>query len=179
MNNSTTSGIVTRFAIITVIMMMATVKSYAQKERVQAAFIYQLTQLIEWCPDGQNGNFVIGVLGDAPELFRELSTLNNRRVGSQPIEVVPVDGVADIAQPNILFVASSQFGNIDQIETQVSGFCTLIISDQSGSASRGAGITTEYDERDGRLRLDISRRYMRDKSLNVSNRLYNLATNIY
>ena len=167
-----------RLAII-VFLIALYVDAYGQKERIQTAFIYQMTQLIEWCPEGKEGNFVIGIMGDVPELYQEMMGLNNRRVGTQQIEVSAIQDVLEISRTNILIVPDNQFDNINEISSLASGFCTLIISDRRGSATRGAGIAMVYDERQSGIVLDINQRYMRTNSLTVNRRLLDLATNLY
>ncbi len=162
-----------------VVILMTSINSYAQKAKLQTAFIYQITQLIEWCPDGKEGNFTIGVLGNEGELMSELNALNNRRVGTQQVEVINIADLSGLSKTNILFVPQSQFNNIDQVTSRVSGFCTLIISDRPDSVTRGAGISIVYDERHGRLVLEINTRYMRANSLNVNRRLIDLASNVH
>jgi hypothetical protein len=167
-----------RLAII-VLLIALSVDVNGQKERIQTAFIYQMTQLIEWCPDGKEGNFVIGIIGDVPDLYQEMIGLNNRRVGTQQIEVSPIRDISEISRTNILIVPDEQFDNINEIASHVSDFCTLIISDRRGSATRGAGIAMVYDERQSGILLDINQRYMRTNSLTVNRRLLDLATNLY
>lgn len=159
--------------------LMISINSQAQKEKLQTAFIYQITQLIEWCPEGKEGNFIIGLLGSENALMSELNALNNRRAGTQRIEVINIADVSAISRTNILIVPDSQFNNIDQISSKVSDFCTLIVSDRVGSASRGAGISIVYDQRQSGLVLEINNRHMRMNSLNVNQRLLNLASNVY
>jgi len=164
-----------------VFVLLVSINVNAQKEKLQTAFIYQLTRLVEWCPDGKNGNFVIGVVGNEPAILAELLALQVRRVGAQQIEVKSFPTIADISKANILFVTEAQFDNIEQIAAVNTGTCTLIVSDKYGSAKRGAGagVSLFYNSRVGKLEFEINRGYMRDKSFNVNDQLYNLATNVY
>jgi hypothetical protein len=164
---------------VIIVIMMFSLNANAQKERLQTAFVYQLTRLIEWCPDGKQGNFVIAIIGSEPALLNELLALQVRRVGTQQIEIKTFPAIADITKANILFVPDAQFGNVDQISGLVSGTCTLIVSEREGSARRGAGVSLVYNTRIGKIEFEINRGYMREKSLNVNDQLYNLATNIY
>jgi hypothetical protein len=149
------------------------------KERLQTAFIYQLTRMIEWCPDGKQGNFVIGILNGDQVFINELMTLQTRRVGAQQIEIVSYSSIDNITKPNILFVPNAHFDNVSQISSKVSGFCTLIISDRSGSANRGAGISLNFDSSQQGIVFEMNRKYMSDRSLNVNNQLTNLASRVY
>jgi hypothetical protein len=137
----------------------------AQQERLQTAFIYQLTRLIEWCPQGKEGNFVIVVLGNAPALVTELNALNGRRVGSQQIEVKAISSPAEITKANI--------------SSKISGFCTLVVSNSPGSASKGAGVSIVYNDRLSKLEFEINKGFMQSNSLTVNDQLYKLASKVY
>lgn len=165
--------------LLTVMLFSITVN--AQEEKMQTAFIYQLTRLIEWCPEGKEGNFVIAVVGDEPDLLAQLSALQVRRVGNQQIEVKSYSDVTEVGKTNILFVPKNLFEQITQITQKAEGACTLIISDEVGSArtGKGAGVTLIYDRREGKLEFHINRNYMRERSFTVNSKLYDLATRVY
>ena len=163
---------------VMVFFLSLSINANAQKEKLQTAFLYQLTRLVEWCPEGKQGNFVIGVLGNDPALMAELKALSARRVGTQLIEVKSFASANDITNANVVFVPNSQFGNIGAVASKTSGFCTLIVAEQSGAANKGAGVSIVYNERQSKLEFEI-KGYMQRKSLNVSDQLYNLATTVY
>jgi hypothetical protein len=163
-----------------IILLFLSVNANAQsKERLQTAFIFQLTRMIEWCPDGKQGNFIVGVVAGDQAFIDELLTLQARRVGGQQIEIKSFSSIDNVTKSNILFVPHSQFDNISQVASKVGGFCTLIISDRAGSANRGAGISLTYNERQQGIEFEINRKYMSEKSLNVNNQLTNLASRVY
>ncbi|MDD3891277.1 MAG: YfiR family protein [Bacteroidales bacterium] len=166
-------------AFTTVFLLLLSIDANAQKEKIQTAFLYQITRLIEWCPEGTEGNFIIGVVGNEPAISSELNVLAARRVGSQQIEIKTFSSVAAITKANILFVPESQFNNINEIVAKTSDFCTLIVAEQYGATKKGAGISIVYNSRLSKLEFEISKSYMRRNSLNVSNQLYDLATSIY
>ncbi|MFP4557530.1 MAG: YfiR family protein [Bacteroidales bacterium] len=161
------------------VILTVSINANAQKERLQTAFIYQLTRLIEWCPEGKQGSFVIAVLGSEQGLITELQALNGRSVGSQKIEIKSFSSVSDISSTNILFVPDSQFDNVRQITNNLKGGCTLIVSDRSGAAGLGAGVSLVFNQSASKLEFEINRGYMRRNSLNVNDQLYNLASKVY
>lgn len=167
--------------LLIVFVLLISVSANAQKEKLQTAFIYQLTRLVEWCPEGKEGAFVIGIVGYEPTLFAELQTLQYRKVGGQPVEVKLYPTLSDIGKSNILFVPDSEFDKIDQIASKATGACSLIVSDRYGAARRGvgAGVTLYYNTSMGKIEFEINKKYMKDKSLSVNDQLYSLATNVY
>ncbi len=166
--------VITFFIILTISM-----NANAQKERLQTAFIYQLTRLIEWCPEGKQGNFVIAVLGNEQTLLTQLEALKGRRVGSQEIEIRTFSSIGDIVPTNVLFVPDSEFNNVRQIANNLKGNCTLIVSDRKGAAGLGAGVSLVFNNSASKLEFEINRGYMRSNSLNVNDQLYNLASKVY
>ncbi len=177
MKTKTFTSLLSVFAMV--FFLSLSINANAQKEKLQTAFLYQLTRLIEWCPEGKQGNFVIGVLGNDPALMAELKALTARRVGTQQIELKSFASANDITNANVVFVPNSQFGNIGAVASKTSGFCTLIVAEQSGAANKGAGVSIVYNERQSKLEFEINKGYMQTKSLNVSNQLYNLAATVY
>ncbi len=165
--------------LVTLLIVLTSFNANAQKEKLQTAFIFQLTRMIEWCPDGKEGNFVIAIVGDAPALMQELSALNGRRIGSQAIEVKTFQNADAIDKSNILFVPNSEYGNIKNISTKADGTCTLIIAEKEGAANANAGISIVYNPTEAKLEMEINKGYMRKHSLNVNNQLYSLATKTY
>ena len=151
----------------------------AQKEKLQTAFIYQLTRLIEWCPEGKEGNFVIGVLGNEPTLMAELTALTVRRVGNQQIEIKTFAGISNIEAVNIIFVSNAHFDDIKEVSTKVGNHCTLIVSERTGGANKGAGVSIIYNEKLAKLELEINKGYMKRKALNVNDQLYSVASTVY
>ncbi len=151
----------------------------AQKEKLQTAFIFQLTRLIEWCPEGKQGNFVIGILGDAPALMAELSALNGRKVVGQAIEVRTFASAGDIVKCNMLVIPNNKSGELGAASAKVGSNCTLIISDKSGAANQGAGISFVFLDDQSKIQYEISRGYMGKHSLNVNEQLFKLAKNVY
>lgn len=164
-----------------VLMLMLSINANAQKEKLQTALIYQLTRLVEWCPEGKQGNFVVAIVGNEPALLNELLALQVRRVGTQQIEVKSFVSIGDITKANILFIPESMFDNVEEITAKAGGECTMLISDKVGAARRGAGadVSLVYNTRVSKLELEINRGNMRSKGFSVNDQLYNLATNIY
>lgn len=151
----------------------------AQKEKLQTAFVYQLTRLVEWCPDGKAGNFIIGVVGDNPILVTELGALQSRRVGDQPIEVKSFSSIDAATKCNILFIPSARASDLKAANAKVGTDCTLIISDQEGGADMGAGVSIVFIAESSKIQYEINKRYMSKYSLNVNDQLYKLASKVY
>lgn len=166
-------------ALVLTGLIMSGFTASAQREKLQTAFVYQLTRLIEWCPDGKTGNFVIGVVGDYPLLVTELSALQSRRVGEQTIEVKSFTSIDAATKSNILFIPSARATDIKAAAAKIGSDCTLIISDQEGGVDLGAGVSIIFIPETSKIQYEINKRYMSKYSLNVNDQLYKLASKIY
>lgn len=153
--------------------------AHAQKEKLQTAFVYQLTRLIEWCPEGKTGNFVVGVLGNNPALVTELNALQVRKVADQKIEVKSFASLGEVDKCNILFIPNASSDDIKAANSKIGNSCTLIIGDQEGDARIGAGISIIFLKESSKIQYEISKSFMSRHSLNVNDQLYKLATKIY
>jgi hypothetical protein len=161
------------------LLMISGYTANAQREKLQTAFIFQLTRLIEWCPAGKQGNFVIGVLGDAPATMAEFSALNGRKVAGQTIELQNFASVDNIVNCNILFIPASRSGDIKAAAAKIGKNCTLIVADKSGSAGQGAGISLVYLDDQSKIQYEINKSYMSKYSLNVNDQLFKLAKEVF
>ncbi|PKP36207.1 MAG: hypothetical protein CVT98_08635 [Bacteroidetes bacterium HGW-Bacteroidetes-15] len=149
----------------------------AQHEKTQAAIIYQLTRLVDWCPTGKQGNFIIGVLCDEHNLLNELYALNGRMVSSQKIEVKKFTNINQVRTANILFVSNTKTCDLPKIITEIGNGCTLIIADKEGAAKEGAAIS--FIQKDGQLKFEFSSVYAEKHSLSINNKILDLAENVF
>ena len=173
LRNSTTKVITT--ALLSLFVFTAN----AQKERLQTAFVYQLTRLIEWCPEGKTGNFVVGVVGNNPTLVTELTALQVRKVANQKIEIKSFASLNEATKCNILFIPNATSDEIKTANSKIGNSCTLIIGDQKGDARIGAGVSIIFLKESSKIQYEISKSFMSRHSLNVNDQLYKLASKIY
>ncbi|HOP05426.1 MAG TPA: YfiR family protein [Tenuifilaceae bacterium] len=168
------------FKVLTTIFLALLVfTANAQKEKLQTAFVYQLTRLIEWCPEGKTGNFVVGVVGNYPTLVSELTALQVRKVAEQKIEVKSFASLNEVTKCNILFMPDAKKDDLRAANEKIGNACTLIIGDQQGDARVGAGVSIVFLRESSKIQYEISRSFMSTHSLNVNDQLYKLASNIY
>lgn len=147
--------------------------SFGQIEKVKSAFIYQFTKYIEWCPDYQTGDFVIGVLGDSP-IIGELNTISqNKKVVNQAIIVKRFSDVQDISKCNILFIAEDMNNYFSSVCSKLNSTCTVIICEKEGMAQNGAAIN--FVENEGKIFFELNKHAFSSRLLKVNNQLSNLA----
>jgi hypothetical protein len=144
-----------------------------QTEKIQSAFIYQLTKHIDWCPALKGGDFVIATLGET-SLTQELkSLLQSKTVGPQNISVKSVSSLSNISGINILVIPKNKSGQLSAALKQVEGKCTLVVTEELGLGKQGAGVN--LIEQDGKMVLELNKSYCSNHDLTVSSRLFNFA----
>ena len=126
-------------------------KVLAQNQKLQTAIVYQLTRLIDWCPNGKQGNFTIGLLGDDEVLLNELNSLQGRKVIDQQIVIKNISSVQESGTVNILFVARTRTNDLPSIMSAIGSGCTLVVADKPGAAGEGAAISLV--ENNGRIQF--------------------------
>lgn len=159
------------------VMVQGTTLKAQEIEKIQTAIIFQLTRLIDWCPNGKQGNFTIGLLGEETKLLNELNALQGRKVSDQPIVVKTITNLSDAGKINILFVPRSRAEEIPGLISAIGSTCTLVVADKPGAASQGAAIS--FVEVNGKVHFEINRSYAERHSLSVNNKLLELAMNVY
>jgi hypothetical protein len=149
----------------------------AQREKIVAAYVYQFTRFLDWCPEGKSGDFTIAVLGDSP-VTKELQAIaNNKKIGNQSIIVRSIASMNEIGKTNILFLPSGKSSQLGNINGQIGSRCTLVIVDKAGTASNGACIS--FVEVDGKMQFEINKPAITSRSIQINSELTKLAKNVY
>lgn len=166
-----------KWLVLIVLLGLASSQLYSQVARLQAAFIFQFTKMIEWCQDGKQGDFQLVLFGSDLELEKELSALNGRMVGSQRLVFSSTTNTASFAGAELVVVSESEASKLSQVINATGSGCTLVVSAKSGGAANGAGIS--FTVSGDKLNFEINRTYMQNHSLKVNDQLYKLAKTIY
>lgn len=143
--------------------------------KVYANIIYQFTKYMEW-PDeaGGSGPFVIGVVGDL-RLHAELkSVTENKTVDGQKIIVRNVSTDGTFNNCHILFLSPTETSNFKKIELITRKQPVVLITKDTGLARRGASVN--FVTVDNRLQLEINKKTILSKNINIASELLKLAT---
>jgi hypothetical protein len=152
------------------------IQGYAQKEKLQTAFIYQFTKLIEWCPSYKSGDFVIGILGSS-SITGELASLKGKTVASQSIVIKTLSSVSEIDKCQIVFLPSAKSGQLSAVNNKIGNACTLVITEKSGLCNEGASIN--FIEEGGKIGFEINKASFSKHSLVINSKLSTLAKKVY
>ncbi len=114
--------------------------------QAQSLFIYNFSRLIQWPAGNQTGDFVIGVIGD-DELYNSLiTTMSNKKVGSQPIVIKKFDTPESLTRCHIIFVGNRKVAAFDDVIGRLRGSNSLIITARKGMVNMGSAIDFFLDQ---------------------------------
>jgi hypothetical protein len=123
---------------------------------IKSSYVYNFCKLISWPQSKNNGNFIIGVLGD-PGLYKQLiSKYSNKLIGNQPIEIIQLLGTEQMPNLHVLFVAH-----------------TLVIAEHPDGIKNGA--TLNFVVIDNQLKFEVGETNASDYGLTIGITLKSLA----
>ena len=139
---------------------------------LKAAFLYHLTQFVEWPPEAFSAAedpLVIGVLGTDPfgktlnEIVRDEVVKNRKLIVQQYRNKEEIKGC------HILFISQSEGERLDEILSALKGRHILTVGDTEGFAQRG-GMVRFITEKN-KIRLRINMDSVKAASLSISSKL--------
>jgi hypothetical protein len=144
----------------------------AQEEKFKALFLYNFTKYIEWPSSVQQGNFVIGVLGDTS--FEELlsTMLVGKKVGNQSIVVKYFNSTNNVENCQLLFLSKEKSAQVDEILSFMANKNILLVSESGGMIISGSGIN--FINKGGKLTYEIKKSNIEKYGLKVNGNLLNL-----
>ncbi len=163
--------------------MPATASADAPTEpEVKAVFVYNFGKFVKW-PESEYSDetrterpFVIGVLGEDPVGDALDRLVANHVVQGRHVSVSRFASMKDYLPCDILFIASSETGDLKTILKSVQGSSTLTVSDVPHFTERGGmfGFQTE----NSRVRFEVNLGSAQSAGLTVSSQLLKLARNV-
>ncbi len=157
--------------------------SWAQGPRptvpqVEAAYLYNFGKFVTWPPDRINDvdQFRICVLGKDPFGSVLDSTVAGDRIGGRQIAVQRITQVQQAAPCSILFVSTSEEGNLRPILDAAIRLHILTVSDIKRFAQRGGviGLIVQED----RVRFEVNRDVAERCHLQLSSELLKVALRV-
>lgn len=163
------SKIIFGILVMTVIPFMAKSQDY----RIHSVFIYNFTKYIQWPSSDQNGDFVIGVLGNSPMVASLEKLAAERKIGTRSMVVKKFASVDQITKCHMLFIPEKSSNDLDAAIAKISGQSTLIMTERNGLGMKGSGIN--FITVDGKQKFELNKAATDKAQLKVSNELTSLA----
>lgn len=113
----------------------------ATEAKIKVVYLYNFTKYIQWPPEYQAGDFIIGVLNGSPALLNELTKMaSSKTAGSQRFIIKNYKTVAEIGKCNMLYVPEGSNSLLGDALKKVKGLSTLLVTEFEGDAKKGAAI---------------------------------------
>jgi hypothetical protein len=150
----------------------------AQEYQLKAAFLVNFAKFITWPPQafppGQQ-EFILCVAGDNP-FGAALSGLDKKTVGGRPIRLVLVESVKNIPPCHLLFVSRSEEKHLGSLVASLNRQPVVTVSDSSVFIKAGGHI--EFVTKGSRLSFAINHTAMKERGMQASAALLNLAVEV-
>lgn len=141
--------------------------------RIKAVFIMNFTKLIEWPKPYRHGEFIVGVIGETP-LYTELTKMAKiKKVANQSLAIKKYKTINEIGKCHILYVTKTKSKEISDVLKKIKSNNTLVITEQTGLADKGAGIN--FVVKNNRQKFELNKTNVEKYKLKVSSNLEALA----
>jgi hypothetical protein len=137
---------------------MAPVAAAPTTAEVEAVFLFNFSQFVDWPPQAfpdPDSPIVIGVLGSDPFGAALDDVVRGEMVKGRPLVVRRFQHVEQLTDCHILFVSRSERARLDPIVQTLKGRSILTVSDLDGFASGGGVIGFVLVENKIRLRVNL------------------------
>jgi len=161
---------------ILLISIFAINSGYAQERtmpEIHSMMVYNFMKYVHWPPTSTNGDFVIGVVGDADVYATLTKWYGTKTKGSQKIVIKQFGSASDLSDCHVLYVGKSKSSAFASIKTAVAGKSTLIITDKSGLGKKGSGIN--FKTVNNKLKFELNQAAIASANLKVSSQLSGMA----
>jgi hypothetical protein len=142
--------------------------------RVQTIYIWNFTKYIQWPANYQEGDFVIGVLGNSPIIPQLRGLANSKKVvGDQRMVVKQYRTPANVDKCHILFIPNAESKHLAEVKENLKNSATLIVTEKNGLALQGSIIN--FILMGGKWRFELNLSEVDKAGLKVSNQLTRVA----
>lgn len=146
----------------------------ASEYEVKAAFIYNFTRFVQWPQARASGPLDICVMGEDPFGSAIDAAVAGKSVGERAINVARVEAIEEAKACEVLFISSSQEGELEDILETLADAPVLTVGDMDDFAERGGMINLTKEG--NHVRFEINVDALEDAGLRASSRLLRLAT---
>jgi hypothetical protein len=141
---------------------------------VHANIIYHFTKYVAWPESKKSGDFVIGIVGDSPLYDALKLKVANKTAVGQKIVVKQISRSQQVIDCHILFISEEESDALKKIASRTAEYPVLLVCEDEGAASRGAAINFKVESE--RLKLEINKNNIEQRSLSVASELLRLGT---
>jgi len=126
--------------------------------QIKAVFLFNFAQFVEWPAAAfheAQAPLVIGVLGDDPFGALLDEAVRGERIGGRPLVVRRYRRVDEVGECHILFISSSEAGQIDRVVARLKGRSVLTVGDTEPFNRVGGMVRFVIENKKIRLRINV------------------------
>jgi hypothetical protein len=146
----------------------------AQESKIMALYIYNFVRYVEWPVSSQNGNFVIGVVGESPISDELEKIIVGKKVNNQAVILKKISNTDQATFCHVLFISEKYCDKVDGVTNSKNN--TLMICERKGVVSKSSAIS--FIRQDTKIKFEINKENIKKSGLYVNNQLEFLATNV-
>ena len=149
----------------------------AQMAKFKALFVYNFAQNTNWSGEvTTNDDFIITIIGDN-DIANELKTLaGSRKIGINKMVIKETSTVDNVGKSQIIYLSENHSSQMPILTSYQKNNKVLIIGNQQGICSQGAGISFIIDE--GKLKFEISPDNIEKQGLTISKKIISLGVQV-
>lgn len=140
---------------------------------IKASFVYNFAKLVGWPDKKSDGNFRIGILGDADLYKQIIEKYSGKQIGNQVIEIVQLLSPEQMPELHILFISRKAAEMTAPISSKLNKEHTMIITEDEKGLSNGA--TLNFVVVDNQQKFEISETNAASQELTIGMTLKSLA----
>lgn len=167
------TGILIRTAVVASILSLSA-QAQTTNFKVYSLFVMNIAKYSSW-PEAAT-EFHIAVVGKS-KVYDELLAYSSREINGAKIKVSQVDNLADIGQPQILYLSDGKSSQLEEILKITQGKAVMVVTEREGLYKKGAGFSFFVTETNN-LRFDINNTELERRRIKVAKNLSGLAHDI-
>lgn len=151
----------------------------AEEYQIKAAFLYNFARFVEFPKQSlapEDKEIVIGIIGDDP--FGRIldDTVAGKKVDNRSFVVKRFKSFDEIKSCHVLFISSSEQGNIAEILKKLDALGILAVSDFASLPNDGVMIN--FVVKSNRVKFEINLNAANKAGIKISSKLLNLAISV-
>jgi hypothetical protein len=139
---------------------------------LKAAFLYNFTRYVDWPDNGEQTEFVIGIVGpsDLDDALKEIA--RSSEIGNKKIVIRHFDKLEQIEPCQLLFVARRSKMKLAEVLARA-GKNELTVGEEPGAAR--SGTIFDFIRVGDKLRFEVNMKALESSGLRISSQLLRLA----
>jgi hypothetical protein len=140
---------------------------------VYSMMVFNFTKYVQWPDHNDNGEFVIGVIGNN-DVFNTLNSwYGGKARGTKTYVIKKFANAEEVTECHVIFIDKLKSFQFEDIKKKCEGKGTLLITDKQGLGQKGSSIN--FRTVDSKLKFELNQKVIEASNLKVSGALASMA----